>query len=146
VREYGARDVVVYGEEASRTNRSLTGGQGVDVCMDTVGGKIFETMTRLMNWGGRLLPIGFASGEIPSVPANLPLLKNYSVTGAYWGAWAQRFPRESAAADEALMRMVAGGELRPLVSRVLPWDDYAAAIDAIAARQTQGRMVLAMRR
>ena|SRR5436305_1751652 len=147
VREYGARDVVVYGEEDLRERiRSITGGQGVDVCLDNVGGKIFETMARLMNWGGRLLPIGFTSGEIPSVPANLPLLKNYAVTGAYWGAWAQRFPRESAAADEALLRMVAGGELRPLVSRVLPWDDYADAIGAIAARQAQGRVVLAVRR
>jgi NADPH2:quinone reductase len=147
VREYGARDVVVYGEEDLRERiRSLTGGQGVDVCMDNVGGRIFETMARLMNWGGRLLPIGFTSGEIPSLPANLPLLKNYAVTGAYWGAWAQRFPRESAAADEALMRMVADGELRPLVSRVLPWDDYAAAIGAIATRQAHGRVVLAVRR
>ena len=147
VREYGAHDVVVYGEEDLRERiRSLTGGQGVDVCMDNVGGKIFETMARLMNWGGRLLPIGFTSGEIPSVPANLPLLKNYSVMGAYWGAWAQRFPRESAAADEALLRMVAGGELRPLVSRVLPWDEYTSAIGAIAAREAQGRLVLAVPR
>jgi NADPH:quinone reductase len=147
VREYGASDVVVYGEEDLRERiRSLTGGQGVDVCMDNVGGKIFEAMSRLMNWGGRLLPIGFTSGEIPSLPANLPLLKNYSVTGAFWGAWAQRFPRESAAADEALMRMVAAGELRPLVSRVLPWDDYATALGAIATRQSQGRVVLSVRR
>ena len=147
VREYGARDVVVYGEEDLRERiRSLTGGQGVDVCLDNVGGKIFETMARLMNWGGRLLPIGFASGEIPSLPANLPLLKNYAVAGAFWGAWAQRFPRESAAADEALLRMVAGGELRPLVSRALPWDEYAVAIGAIAARQAQGRVVLEVRR
>jgi NADPH:quinone reductase len=146
VREYGASDVVVYGEEDLRERiRSLTGGQGADVCMDNVGGKIFETMARLMNWGGRLLPIGFTSGEVPSLPANLPLLKNYSVTGAYWGAWAQRFPRESSAADEVLMRLVAGGELRPLVSRVLPWDEYAAAMGAIANRQAQGRVVLAVR-
>jgi len=138
---------VVYATEDLRERiRTLTGGQGVDVCLDTVGGRIFETMARSMNWGGRLLPIGFACGQIPSVAANLPLLKNYSIAGAYWGAWAQRFPRESAAADEALMRMVAGGELRPLVSRVLPWDDYAAAIGAVAARQAQGRLVLAVRR
>ncbi len=147
VREYGASEVVVYGEEDLRERiRSLTDGRGVDVCMDNVGGKIFDTMARLMNWGGRLLPIGFTSGEISSVPANLPLLKNYAVVGAFWGAWAQRFPRESAAADEALLRMVAGGELRPLVSRVLPWDDYADAIAAIGGRQAQGRLVLAVRR
>jgi NADPH2:quinone reductase len=114
--------------------------------MDNVGGKIFETMARQMKWGGRLLPIGFTSGDIPNLPANLPLLKNYSVVGAFWGAWAQRFPRESAAADEALMLMVASGELRPLVSRVLPWGDFAAAMGAIASRQVQGRVVLEVRR
>jgi NADPH2:quinone reductase len=147
VRERGASEVVLYGEEDLRERiLSLTGGQGVDVCLDTVGGKVFETMARLMNWGGRLLPIGFTSGEIPAIPMNLPLLKNYAVLGAFWGAWAQRFPRESAAADEALLRMVAGGELRPLVSRVLPWDDYATAIAAVSARQAQGRLVLAVRR
>jgi NADPH2:quinone reductase len=145
-REYGASEVVVYGEEDLRERiRALTGGQGVDVCMDNVGGKIFESMARLMNWGGRLVPIGFASGDIPSLPANLPLLKNYSVIGAFWGAWAQRFPRESAAADEALLRMAAGGELRPLVSRVLPWADYPDALAAIVKRRVQGRIVLAVR-
>jgi NADPH2:quinone reductase len=88
---------------------------------------VFDTMTRLMNWGGRLLPIGFTSGHIPLIAANLPLLKNYSVVGAYWGAWAMRCPTESAAADEAVIRLVAAGELRPLVSQVLPWTRFGEA-------------------
>jgi len=146
VRAYGASEAIVYGEEDLRERiRALTGKQGVDVCLDNVGGKVFDAMSRLMNWGGRLLPVGFASGEIPSIPANLPLLKNYSIAGAFWGAWAQRFPRESAAADEALLHMAAAGELRPLVSRVLPWDECAQAVAAIRARQVQGRVVLAVR-
>jgi len=145
VRERGASEVVVYGEEDLRERvRSLTGGLGVDVCMDNVGGSVFDAMTRLMNWGGRLLPIGFTSGAIPSIAANLPLLKNYSVVGAYWGAWATRFPTESAAADEAVMRLVTTGELRPLVSRVLPWTRFGEALDAIRRREVQGRIVLAM--
>lgn len=74
------------------------------------------------------------------------LLKSYSVTGAYWAAWAQRFPRESSAADEALMRMVGTGELRPRVSRVLPWQEYATALAAIRARTVHGREVLAVHR
>lgn len=145
-REYGAADTVVYGEEDLRDRlRELTGGRGIDVCIDNVGGRIFDTMSRLMNWGGRLLPIGFTSGEIPSLPANLPLLKNYAVQGAFWGAWAQRFPRESAAADEKLLRLIARGELRPCVSRLLPWEDHALALAALAARQAQGRIVLQVR-
>lgn len=146
VREYGAAEVVVYGEEDLRERiRTLTGGRGVDVCLDNVGGAIFEAMSRLMNWNGRLLPIGFTSGDIPALPANLPLLKNYSLVGAFWGAWAQRFPRESAAADESLLALVARGELRPFVSRVLPWAEHGAALAAIAGRQAQGRIVLAVR-
>jgi len=145
VRERGASEVVVYGEEDLRERvKSITGGLGVDVCMDNVGGSVFDAMTRLMNWGGRMLPIGFTSGTIPSIAANLPLLKNYSVVGAYWGAWAMRCPRESAAADEAVMRLVAAGELRPLVSRVLPWTSFGEALDAIRRREVQGRIVLAM--
>ena len=145
VRERGASEVVVYGEEDLRERvKSLTGGLGVDVCMDNVGGSVFDAMTRLMNWGGRLLPIGFTSGTISSIAANLPLLKNYSIVGAYWGAWAMRCPTESAAADEAVMRLVAAGELRPLVSRVLPWTRFGEALDAIRRREVQGRIVLAM--
>ncbi|HEU5295779.1 MAG TPA: NADPH:quinone oxidoreductase family protein [Burkholderiaceae bacterium] len=145
VRERGASEVVVYGEEDLRERiKSLTGARGVDVCMDNVGGSVFDAMTRSMNWGGRLLPIGFTSGNIPSVAANLPLLKNYSIVGAYWGAWAARCPAESAAADEAVMRLVAAGELRPLVSRVLPWTQFGEALDAIKRREVQGRIVLAM--
>jgi NADPH2:quinone reductase len=145
VRERGASEVVVYGEEDLRERvKSITGGRGVDVCMDNVGGSVFDAMTRLMNWGGRLLPIGFTSGAIPSLAVNLPLLKNFSVVGAYWGAWAMRCPAESAAADEAVMRLVAAGELRPLVSRVLPWTQFGDALDAIRRREVQGRIVLAM--
>jgi len=145
VRERGASEVVVYGEEDLRERvKSLTGGLGVDVCLDNVGAAVFDAMTRLMNWGGRLLPIGFTSGAIPSVAANLPLLKNYSVVGAYWGAWATRCPAESAAADEAVMRLVAAGDLRPLVSRVLPWTRFGEALEAIRRREVHGRIVLAM--
>jgi len=145
VRERGASEVVVYGEEDPRVRvKALTEGRGVDVCMDNVGGAVFDAMTRLMNWGGRLLPIGFTSGAIPSLAANLPLLKNYSIVGAFWGAWTARFPTESAAADEAVMRLVAAGELRPLVSRVLPWTQFDEALGAIRQREVQGRIALAM--
>jgi NADPH:quinone reductase len=75
VRRYGACDVINYRRENLRERiKSITGGEGVDICFDNVGGTIFEQMARLMKWGGRLMPIGFTSGQIPSVPMNLPLL------------------------------------------------------------------------
>ena len=143
VRQRGAEHVIVYTDEDLRERiRSLTGGRGVDVCLDHVGGDVFATMARSMNWGGRLVPLGFTSGQIPSVAANLPLLKNYSVVGAYWGAWAERQPRESAAADEALMRLVGTGELRPHIGGAMPWQDFSVALDLLRHRKAQGRIVL----
>ena len=73
-----------------------------------------------MGWNGRLLPIGFTSGEIPSLAMNLPLLKNYSVVGVFVGAWMERYPEEAARASEKIMAWVGEGKLRPQVDRVLP--------------------------
>ncbi|HVO07746.1 MAG TPA: NADPH:quinone oxidoreductase family protein, partial [Burkholderiaceae bacterium] len=80
VRERGAHEVIDYSSQDLRDAiRRLTDGRGVDVFFDNVGGEIFDTLSRLMNWGGRMLPIGFTSGTIPTLAMNLPLLKNYSV-------------------------------------------------------------------
>jgi NADPH:quinone reductase len=97
VRAYGAFDVINYRSEDLREwIKSITGGKGVDICFDNVGGAIFEKMARLMKWGGRLMPIGFTSGQIPSVPMNLLLLKNYSIVGVFTGAWVEKFPEQAA--------------------------------------------------
>ena len=143
VRGRGAAEVINYSQENLKDRiKALTGGAGVDVFFDNVGGEVFATMSRLMNWDGRILPIGFTSGEIPTMPLNLPLLKNYSVVGAFWGAWTQRYPKESAAADERLLKLVAAGELRPLVAQRLPMEEFADAIESVRQRRVQGRIVL----
>jgi NADPH2:quinone reductase len=123
----------------------MTGGKGVDVFFDVVGGEVFTTMTRLMNWGGRMLPVGFTSGEIPSVPMNLPLLKNYSIVGLFWGAWVERFPQASVAADEQLFDWVAQGQLKPRIGRVFPMEQFRTAMESVQSRKAQGRVVLQMR-
>ena len=146
VREYGADAVVDYAHEDLRERiKALTGGKGVDVFFDIVGGVVFTAMTRLMNWGGRILPIGFASGDIPSVPMNLPLLKNYSIVGVYWGAWCERFPQASVAADEQVFEWVAQGKLKPRVGAVLPLEQFKAAMELVRDRKAQGRVVLQVR-
>ena len=142
----GADHVVVYGSENLHDQiKSLTAERGVDVCFDTVGGGIFGSMTRLMNWGGRMLPIGFTSGEIPSVPMNLPLLKNYAIVGSFWGAWAQRFPDDSARADEQIFQWISSGRLRPHIDRVIPLERFGEALRLVEQRQVQGRIVLSLR-
>ncbi|HEU6455449.1 MAG TPA: zinc-binding dehydrogenase, partial [Roseateles sp.] len=94
---------------------------------------------------GRILPIGFTSGSIPALAANLPLLKNYALVGAFWGAWATRFPELSAQADERLLRLVAQGQLHPLVADVMPLEQFGIALARLRERAVQGRLVLRVR-
>lgn len=139
----GAAHAVDYSSEPVRDRLlDLTQGRGVDVYFDTVGGPLFGAVARAMAWGGRMLPIGFASGEIPSLAMNQPLLKNYSVVGCYWGPWAAREPDECRAADERIFAAVAQGHLRPQVSQVLPMSSFADGLKRLATRQAIARIVL----
>jgi NADPH:quinone reductase len=146
VREYGANEVIDYSREDVRERvKALTDGEGLDVCVENVGGSLFTALTRLMRWNGRLMPIGFAGGEVPSVPMNLPLLKNYSIVGVFVGAWQDRFPDEASVAVDQIVALVGEGKLRPRVDRVLPLECAAGAMNAIAERTVQGRTVLQVR-
>jgi NADPH:quinone reductase len=146
VRKHGAEEVIDYSREDVRQRvKALTDGEGLDVCVENVGGTLFTTLARLMRWNGRLMPIGFTSGEIPSLAMNLPLLKNYSIVGVFIGPWKERFPEDASRAAETVMAWVDGGKLHPHVDRVLPLDHAAEAMSAIANRTAQGRIVLRVR-
>ena len=146
VRGYGACEVINYSREDLRARiNSATNKEGVDICFDNVGGTVFEQMARLMKWGGRLMPIGFTSGQIPSLPMNLPLLKNYSIVGLFAAAWAEKFPEPAARMHETLMEWFAEGKIRPHIDRVLPLDEVKQAMRAVADRTVQGRIVLNIR-
>jgi NADPH:quinone reductase len=143
VRDYGASDVINYRSEDLRARiKAITAGEGVDIFFDNVGGTIFEQMARLMKWGGRMMPIGFTSGQIPSVPMNLPLLKNYSIVGVFAGAWAEKFPEQAARMNDTLAQWLAEGKIRPHIDRVLPLEQVREAMRAVANRTVQGRIVL----
>ena len=146
VRRYGAGDVVNYRSEDLRDRiKSITSGDGIDIGFDNVGGAVFEQLARLMKWGGRLMPIGFTSGEIPQLLMNLPLLKNYSIIGVFVGAWAERFSAEAARMNDTLMRLLADGQIRPHIDRILPLEEAGDAMRAVANRTVQGRIVLKIR-
>lgn len=146
VRGYGALEVINYSKVDLRERiKSLTDGEGVDICFENIGGTIFEQMARLMKWGGRLMPIGFTGGHVPSVPMNLPLLKNYSIVGVFCGAWADKFPEQAARMNDAIARLLGEGKIRPRVDRVLPLDEVQDAMRAMADRVVQGRIVLKVR-
>jgi NADPH2:quinone reductase len=145
-RTRGAAEVVDHScEDVRERVKSLAGGNGLDICVDNVGGALFTTLARFMGWNGRLLPIGFTSGEIPSLAMNLPLLKNYSVVGVFVGAWMERYPEQAARAAESIMAWVGEGKLRPQVDRVLPLQRAGEAMSLVANRSAMGRIVLQVR-
>lgn len=146
VRDYGAEAVIDYSSEDIRERvKALTNGEGIDVCVENVGGALFAAIARLMRFNGRLLPIGFTSGEIPTLPMNLPLLKNYSVVGLFAAAWSERFPARAMHVTDTVMSWISEGKLRPRVDRVLPLEQAAEAMRAIQDRSVQGRIVLQVR-
>jgi NADPH2:quinone reductase len=143
VRDYGAAAVINLRTEDLRARiKDITDGRGVDVCFEMLGGDTFLTMSRLMAWGGRLMPIGFATGEIPSLPMNLPLLKNYSVVGVFAGAWLDVDPDSANNALNSILEHIADGNLNPHVDRIMSLDDAATAMQLVADREVQGRIVL----
>jgi NADPH2:quinone reductase len=119
-----------------------TGGRGADVIYDSVGGEVFDKSLKCIAWNGRLLVIGFAGGEIPSVKANRILLKNIAVVGLHWGAYAKFEPERIPETYRALFDMAARGEIRPLIYREYPLAEAAAALAALGSRQSWGKVIL----
>ncbi|MCO7543616.1 NADPH:quinone oxidoreductase family protein [Stutzerimonas nitrititolerans] len=146
-RKAGANELINYSEASLRERlKELTDGQGVDVIYDPVGGKLFEEAFRSIAWNGRMLVVGFAAGgEIPALPANLPLLKGASLIGVFWGAFAQRQPQDNAANFKQLFAWYAEGKLRPLVSQTFALEQAAEAIDTLGKRKAVGKLVVKVR-
>ncbi len=142
-RRCGADEVVDYSKENLRERlRELTGGKGVDVLYDPVGGDLAEPAVRSMGWEGRYLVIGFAAGEIPRIPLNLLLLKGCDIRGVFWGAYCKRDPKGQAAHMERLMQWAADGTISAHVDRVFPLDETPQALAYIAARKALGKIIV----
>ena len=139
----GADALIDYSQASLKEEiKRLTGGQGVDVIYDPVGGELFDQAVRGLAWQGRLLVVGFASGTIPQMAANLVLLKGAAVLGVFWGAFAQRQPEDNAANFQQLFAWHAEGKLKPLVSRTYPLAEAGAAIEALGQRRAVGKLVV----
>ena len=120
----------------------ITGGALADLVYDPVGGAIFDESTRCVAFDGKLLVVGFASGRIPEISVNIPLIKGFSIVGVRAGEYARRFPERGLAARNALYRLLEDGKLQPRVDRVLPLSRWREAFDAMAAREIIGKVVL----
>jgi NADPH:quinone reductase len=142
-REYGAAALVDYSASDWRERvRELTGGKGVDVVFDPVGGTWAEPALRSLGFQGRYLVIGFASGEIPKIPLNLVLLKVTSIVGVFWGAHTQAEPEHAAATMAALLDWYAQGRLRPHICATYPLAAHRAALDMVRSRTAAGKVVI----
>jgi NADPH2:quinone reductase len=131
-------------EDIRERVRELTGGRGVDVVFDPVGGETFDKSLRSIAWGARLLVIGFASGTTPQIPANLLLVKNCAAIGLYWGSYRRHAPALVAESFRALFAWFDQGKLKPLVSQQFPLDRAAEALGLLANRRATGKLVLTM--
>jgi NADPH2:quinone reductase len=143
-REAGADFGIDYNQEdfVERV-KEITRGRGADVIYDSVGGDVFDRSLKCIAWNGRLLVIGFAGGQIPSVAANRILLKNVAVVGLHWGAYARYEPERIPETFAALFRLYEEKKLHPIVYRSYPLEEAAAALAALGSRRTHGKVVLA---
>ena len=124
--------------------KEITEGKGVDVIYDPVGGELAEPAFRSIGFNGRYLVVGFAAGDIPRLPLNLPLLKTASIVGVFWGAWAMRYPHEHAQNIAEILQWFEDGKVRATVSKQIPLANFVEGFADLEGRLAQGKLVLVM--
>jgi NADPH2:quinone reductase len=140
--ELGAAHGIDTSREDLKQRAKLLGGGAVDVVYDPVGGELAEDALRALAPGGRHLVIGFASGTIPKVPWNLALLKQCSIVGVGWGAWAMANPRAHVASMQALFELHAKRALQPRITARYGLDGVSEALRSMEARQVLGKVII----
>jgi NADPH2:quinone reductase len=142
-KKHGADETVNYASENLRDAlKRLGGDRGIDVVYDPIGGDYAEPALRSLGWEGRYLVIGFAAGQIPKIPLNLPLLKSCDIRGVLWGTWALRDRQGQRALMTDIARWCAEGKLSAHVHATYPLAETAKALKAIADRKVMGKIVL----
>lgn len=142
-KDNGADDLVNYSTEDLKAKvKELTGGQGVDVVYDPVGGDYAEAALRASGWDSRYLVIGFASGPIPKIPLNLALLNSRNIQGVFWGAWVGRNPRANAQNMKELFDFFVAGKIKPQISAAYKLEQVQDAFEDLLNRRVKGKVVL----
>ncbi|MCB1968919.1 MAG: NADPH:quinone oxidoreductase family protein [Geminicoccaceae bacterium] len=145
-RSHGADEVIDSGsDDLVGLLKAAHDGAGFDVVYDPVGGAMFDASLRAMAWEGRLLCIGFASGEVPKIPANILLVKNLAALGLYWGSYRRKDPVRLRRSLGTLLAWHGEGTLKPLVSATFPMERVVEALEQLRSRRSQGKVVLTMR-
>ncbi|GGL99668.1 NADPH:quinone oxidoreductase [Pseudooceanicola nanhaiensis] len=140
-KECGADHVIGYDGLKDKV-KELTGGKGADVCYDVVGGEAFDAASRFMARNGRLLVIGFASGDIPKFPVNLALVKEYAVVGVFWGNFTRAEPQVYAENMRELLDWFGSRTVKPIVAGRFPLKDAAEVLETVLGRGGVGKFAL----
>lgn len=130
------------GGELKERVKELTDGKGADVIYDPVGGDLFDQSCRCINWNGRLLVVGFASGRIPEYKANLALLKGASMVGVFLGRFRKEEPQEYEKNFTELLQMYDAGKLKPIVTESFAMTDFVDAFNVFTERKVMGKVTL----
>lgn len=142
-KQLGADEVINYSTTSLKDAvKELTGGKGVDVVYDPVGGDYAEPAIRSMAWNGRYLVIGFASGPIPKIPLNLTLLKGCSIVGVFWGRFIGEEPKVHLQNIAELWELFATGKLNPVVTDVFSLEQYEEAYSCMIERRARGKVII----
>lgn len=141
--KHGADYLIDYSKEDIKEKVRALGG--ADVVYDPVGGDAFDASLRCINWEGRILTIGFASGRVPQVPANILLVKNCAVIGLHWGAYLQHNPALMHYSLQELLIWCEEDKLKPLVSQTYSLAQAPEALTALLERRTTGKVVITLR-
>jgi len=136
-------DVVVdrLSQDFVQVVKEVTDGRGADVVYDSVGGQAYARSAKCVAFEGRILVVGFASGQIPSPALNHALIKNYSIVGLHWGLYRTKEPQAIGECHRQLTKLVADGAIRPLVSERLSLEEVPGALENLAHGDTVGRIV-----
>ena len=146
VKSWGADEVInIYeNDEVSFKDKvkDLTGGKGADVIYDPVGGEVFDQSIRCINWGGRLLIIGFAGGTIPTLPVNYPLIKGFSVVGVRAGEFGRRDPLLGRENIDIINSLAEDNKIRPHICKIFDFIDSKKALEFLENRELIGKVVI----
>jgi len=142
-KEYGADETINYTtQDLKATVKEMTKGKGVDVVYDPVGGAYSEAALRGTAWNGRFLVVGFATGDIPKIPLNLPLLKSAAIVGVFWGGFAMKSPKANMENTMTLIQWHAKGKLKPHIHAIYDLADTSKALEEMTNRKVKGKLII----
>lgn len=142
-KEAGADEAYTYQlDTLKELLKSITKGKGADVIFDPIGGDYSEQAFRGIAPGGRHLVIGFASGKVPAIPWNLPLLKSASIVGVFWGSYFRNFPEENKSNIQLLLGWLEEGKLKPIIDEEFKLTDAQLALEKLQHREVMGKVVI----